>query len=206
MRETVEVKAHTEAVAVFVVHRCNGRSLDVPFVLANQPVHQIVPPVHAEVEPADDEISHGALAVGGKCLALAMEKVAAAIEGVGVDARDFDDAADGHLVDQQFENGLVLAMFPLPSGGPGVVGERLPADTPTRVANRDLTKRGVRPGGTDGHPIAMVGTGLVAAANRTRRQPVGCHALDFCCDAEGALERESFAAGRADARGNIFVA
>jgi hypothetical protein len=52
----------------------------------------------------------------------------------------------------------------------------------------------------------MVGTGIVAAEHRTRRRQVGRHALDFFCDAEVALERESFAAGHADAGGNTFVA
>ena len=37
-----------------------------------------------------------------------MEEIEAIVEGVGIDARDFYDAADGHLVDQQFEYRLIL--------------------------------------------------------------------------------------------------
>jgi len=77
--------------------------------------------VHAEVQSPDGEVGQGVLTVGGKCLALAMEEVEAVVEGLGVDAGDFDDSAHGHLVDQQFENGLVLVMFPLPGGGLGVL-------------------------------------------------------------------------------------
>jgi hypothetical protein len=40
----------------------------------------------------------------------------------------------------------------------------------------------------------------------TSRRQVGRHTLDFFCDAKVALERESFAAGRADAGGNTFIA
>jgi hypothetical protein len=49
------------------------------------------------------------------------EEVESVVEGLGVDVRDFDDAAHGHLVDQQFENGRVLVMFPLPCCGLGVL-------------------------------------------------------------------------------------
>jgi hypothetical protein len=54
-------------------------------VFANPPVHQVVLPIHTEIESADGEVSQGVLAVGGKYLALTMEKVEAVVEGMGVD-------------------------------------------------------------------------------------------------------------------------
>ena len=106
--------------------------------------------------------------MGGKGLALMMEEVESVVEGLGVDVRDFDDAAHGHLVDQQFENGLVLVMFPLPSGGLDVLGKRLAADAtaPAGIANRRLAKGRIRPGGTDRHLISMVGTVSIHGVTR----------------------------------------
>jgi hypothetical protein len=76
--------------------------------------------------------------VGSKCLTLAMEEGQAMIEGLGCDVGDFDNASYWHLVDQQFENGFVLMMIPLPSGGLSVPGECFTTDvaTPAGVTNR----------------------------------------------------------------------
>ena len=81
-----------------------------------------------------------------------MEEIEAIVEGVGIDARDFYDAADGHLVDQQFEYRLILVRFPLPGSGLEVLRERLTADVaaPTRIANGRFAERRVRPGGANG--------------------------------------------------------
>ena len=81
-----------------------------------------------------------------------MEEIEAVIEGLWIDVRDFDDAADGHLVDQQFEYRLILVRFPLPGSGLEVLRERLTADVaaPTRIANGRFAERRVRPGGANG--------------------------------------------------------
>ena len=94
------------------------------------------------------------------------------IEGLGCDVGDFDNASYWHLVDQQFENGFVLMMIPLPSGSLSVPGERFTAGaaTPAGITNRGLAERGVRFGNSDGHLTGMVSTGLVGAAHRTRRR------------------------------------
>jgi len=70
-----------------------------------------------------------------------------------------------------------------------------------------LAERGIRPGITDRHLIGVVGTGLVATAHCIRMQQIRRHALSFFRDAEVALEGKFHAAaGRADARGNSFIA
>ena len=71
---------------------------------------------------------------------------------------------------------------------------------------RGLAERGIRPGSTDKHLIGVVGTGLVATARCIRMQQIRRHALSFFRDAEVALEGKFHAAGRADARGNSFIA
>ena len=121
VQRRVEVKVHTKAVTVFIVHRCDGRQLDVALVLAHQPVHQIVLSVNAKVQSADGEVGQSTLTVSSKTLALTMKEVETVIEGFGVNVHDFDDAAHGHLVDQQFKNGFVLVMFPLPCRGLSVL-------------------------------------------------------------------------------------
>lgn len=84
--------------------------------------------------------------------------------------------------DQQFENGFVLMMIPLPSGGLSVPGERLTTDaaTPAGITNRGLAERGIRSGNSDGHLIGMVGTGLVGAVHRTRRRMPSARLLLRC--------------------------
>jgi len=62
--------------------------------------------------------------MGSKRLALTMKKGQTMIEGLRGDISDFDNASHRHLVDQQFENGFVLMMIPLPSNGLSVPGER----------------------------------------------------------------------------------
>ena len=52
-----------------------------------------------------------------KTWALTMKEIESLIESFGVNVRNFNDAAHGHVVDKQFENGFVLMMFPLPSCG-----------------------------------------------------------------------------------------
>jgi len=54
-----------------------------------------------------------------------MEETEAVLEGVGIDVRDFYDAADGHLVDQQFEYRLILMRLPLPGSGLEVLREHI---------------------------------------------------------------------------------
>ncbi len=110
--------------------------------------------------------------MGSKCLALTMKKGQAMIEGLGGDISDFDNASHWHLVDQQFENGFVLMMIPLPSSGLSVPGERLTTDaaTPAGITNRGLAERGICAGHSDGHLIGMVGAGLVGAVHRIRRR------------------------------------
>ena len=104
-----------------------------------------------------------------------MEEIEAIVEGVGIDARDFYDAADGHLVDQQFEYRLILVRFPLPGDSLEVLRERLAADVaaPTRISNRSLAERCVRPGGAGGYLTGIIGANLVWAAQRSRRRQVG---------------------------------
>ena len=46
-----------------------------------------------------------------------MKEIEPLIEGLGVNVRNFNDAAHGHLVDKQFENGFIFMMLPLPSCG-----------------------------------------------------------------------------------------
>ena len=105
-------------------------------------------------------------------MALPMEKIEAVVEGIGVDISDFNDAADRHLVHQQLENVFVFVMFPLPSGGLDVLGQRLSADiaAPSGVTYRGFAERGICTDGTDRNLISIVGTGFVVAAHRPKRQ------------------------------------
>ena len=136
-----------------------------------------------------------------------MDEGEAMIEGVGVNIGDFDDATDRHLVDQQFENSLVFVMFSLPSCSLDIFGECLSAyiAAPTWIANCRFAKRGIRTGGGDWHLICMVDAGMVATAHCIRRHQIRRHTFYFFSNAKIALERECFAAGRADAGGNAFV-
>ena len=136
-----------------------------------------------------------------------MDEVEAMIEGVGINIGDLNDAADRHLVDQQFENSLVLVVFALSSCGLNIFGERLTAEiaAPTWIPNCGFAKRGIGTGGRRGHFIYMVCADIVGAAHCTKRHQIGRHALDLFGDAEITLERKFFAAGRADARGGTFV-
>ena len=92
-----------------------------------------------------------------------MEETEAVIEGVRIDVRDFYDAADGHLVDQQFEYRLILMRLPLPGSGLEVLRERLAADVtaPAWISNRSLAERCVRPGGAGRDPTNIIGAILV---------------------------------------------
>ena len=92
-----------------------------------------------------------------------MEEIETVIEGLWIDVRDFDDAADRHLVDQQFKYRLILMRLPLPGGSLEVLRERLAADVtaPTRISNRSLTERCVRPGGIGRDPTGVIGAILV---------------------------------------------
>src|SRR5271157_180325 len=136
-----------------------------------------------------------------------MEEIEAVIEGLWIDVRDFDDAADRHLVDQQFKYRLILMRLPLPGGSLEVLRERLAADVtaPTRISNRSLTERCVRPGGIGRDPTGIIGAILVWAAQRSRRRQVGHQSLDFFHDPDVALEREFYAAGRAQAGRNASL-
>ena len=100
-----------------------------------------------------------------------MEEIEAIVEGVGIDVRDFYDAADGHLVDQQFEDRLILVRLPLPGDSLEVLRERLAADVapPARISNRSLAERCVRPGSAGGHLTNIIGANLVWTAQRSRR-------------------------------------
>ena len=92
-----------------------------------------------------------------------MKEIEAVIEGVGIDVRDFDDAADGHLVDQQFEDRLILVRLPLPGDSLEVLRERFAANVtaPTRISNCSLAERCVRPRGAGRDPTNGIGAILV---------------------------------------------
>ena len=81
-----------------------------------------------------------------------MEEVEAAVKGVVANVCDFNDAADGHLVNQQFEYGLVLVRLSLPGCGLEILRERLAADVaaPAGISNSGLTETGICPWDVNG--------------------------------------------------------
>ena len=71
-----------------------------------------------------------------------MQKIEAIVKGAGMDVRDFYNAADRHLVDQQFEDRLILVRLPLTGDRLEVLREGLAADVtaPARISNRSLAE------------------------------------------------------------------
>jgi hypothetical protein len=98
-----------------------------------------------------------------------------------IEIRDLDDAADRHLVDQQFEYRLILMRLPLSGCGFDVLRERLAADVtaPTLISNRSFAEICLRPGGAGRDPAGMIGAFLVWAEQGRRRLQVGCQPLDL---------------------------
>ena len=124
-----------------------------------------------------------------------MDEVDLAVEGLGADLGDLADAADGHPIDQELEDQLVLVAFALAVGG-GLGGREGLAAALALPAGR-ADRRGPEgrvmglPGG-DGD-LAVLAL-LVRAAGAGLLFEVGPEPADLLGDAGVALDREMLAA------------
>lgn len=110
----VGVQVQAKAVAGFIVDRRDGGDDGIAAILALGPIYGVVLPVHAQIQAADGHGGELGLACPEELLALAMNEVDLAVEGIGADLGYLADAAKRHLVHQQLEDQLVLVALALP--------------------------------------------------------------------------------------------
>ena len=109
----IEVQVQPKAVARFVVDRRDCGDDGIAAILALGPVDGVVLPVHAQIQAADGHAGEFGLACGEELLALAVDEIDLAVEGLGADFSDLADATQRHFVYQQGEDQFVLVAFAL---------------------------------------------------------------------------------------------
>lgn len=112
----VEIRLHSEDIARQIVGGGTGGEDDVLLVFTAAPIDRVFLPIHANVKPLNCRLGQLGFVVSQERSGLLVKEVDAVVENGSGDASHFDDAALGHLIDQQFHDQTALVGQLMPSG------------------------------------------------------------------------------------------